>query len=141
MRSLSSSVVILMGLLVLWAVPAHGQIVSYKDTDGKRVFVNAEPAPTVRTPKTPLLRTAANGSRSAQPKRRWKRLPYCPLPSRPIGEDRGNDSRGFRSLSRGPGAGACRDPDGIELEQRAPFPEKARLGLCNSFREPRSSWA
>jgi len=61
MRSLSSSVVILMGLLVLWAVPAHGQIVSYVDTDGKRVFVNAEPAPTVRTPKTPLLRTAANG--------------------------------------------------------------------------------
>ena len=61
MRSLSNSVVILMGLLVLWAVPAHGQIVSYMDTDGKRVFVNAEPASPVRPPKTPLLRTAANG--------------------------------------------------------------------------------
>jgi soluble lytic murein transglycosylase-like protein len=61
MRSLSSSVVILVGTLVLWAIPAHGQIVSYKDSDGKRVFVNAEPAAAARPSKIPLLRTAATG--------------------------------------------------------------------------------
>jgi soluble lytic murein transglycosylase-like protein len=61
MRSLSSSVAILMGMLVMWAVPAHGQIVSYKDSNGKRVFVNSEPASTVRPSKIPLLRTAATG--------------------------------------------------------------------------------
>jgi soluble lytic murein transglycosylase-like protein len=61
MRSLSSSVVILVGTLVLWAIPAHGQIVSYKDDNGKRVFVNAEPAPAARPSKIPLLRTAATG--------------------------------------------------------------------------------
>jgi soluble lytic murein transglycosylase-like protein len=61
MRPLSSSVVILMGMLVLWAIPAHGQIVSYKDSNGKRVFINAEPVTAARPPKTPLLGTAANG--------------------------------------------------------------------------------
>ena len=61
MRSLSSSVVILVGTLVLWAVPAQGQIVSYKDSDGKRVFVNAEPATAARPSRIPLLRTAATG--------------------------------------------------------------------------------
>jgi soluble lytic murein transglycosylase-like protein len=61
MRSLSSSVAILVGMLVLCAVPAHGQIISYKDDSGKRVFVNAEPAPTARPSKIPLLRTAATG--------------------------------------------------------------------------------
>ncbi len=44
MRSLSSSVFILVGMLVLWAVPARGQIVSYKDSDGKRMFINSNPA-------------------------------------------------------------------------------------------------
>ena len=43
MRSLSSSVFILVGMLVLWAVPAHGQIVSYVDDGGKRVFINSNP--------------------------------------------------------------------------------------------------
>ena len=61
MRSLSSSVLILVGMLVLWAIPAHGQIVSYKDSDGKRVFINAEPVNVVRSARIPLLRTAANG--------------------------------------------------------------------------------
>ncbi len=61
MRSLSSSVVILLGTLVLWAVPAHGQIVSYKDANGKRVFINSDPGPAARTSKIPLLRTAATG--------------------------------------------------------------------------------
>jgi len=44
MRSLSSWVAIFVGMLVLWAVPARGQIVSYKDADGKRVFINSNPA-------------------------------------------------------------------------------------------------
>jgi soluble lytic murein transglycosylase-like protein len=48
-------------MLVLWAIPAHGQIVSYKDSDGKRVFINAEPVNVVRSARIPLLRTAANG--------------------------------------------------------------------------------
>src|SRR6266700_5788724 len=61
MRSLSSSVVILVGMLALLGVPAHGQIVSYKDSNGKRVFVNSDPAPAARPSKIPLLRTAATG--------------------------------------------------------------------------------
>jgi soluble lytic murein transglycosylase-like protein len=44
MRSLSNSVVILLVTLVLWANPAQGQIVSYKDDNGKRVFINSNPA-------------------------------------------------------------------------------------------------
>jgi membrane-bound lytic murein transglycosylase MltF len=54
MRSLSSSVLIFMGTLVLWAVPAHGQIVSYKDDGGKRVFINSNPAYVTRPVKTVL---------------------------------------------------------------------------------------
>jgi soluble lytic murein transglycosylase-like protein len=61
MRSLSSSVLILVGTLALWAIPAHGQIVSYKDSDGKRVFINAEPVNVARPTRIPLLRTAATG--------------------------------------------------------------------------------
>jgi soluble lytic murein transglycosylase-like protein len=61
MRSLSNSVVIFVGILVLWAVPAHGQIVSYMDSSGKRVFINSEPAPAARPSKIPLLKTAATG--------------------------------------------------------------------------------
>ena len=61
MRSLSSSLVILVGILVLWAVPARSQIVSYVDDSGKRVFVNSEPATVARPSKIPLLRTAATG--------------------------------------------------------------------------------
>ena len=53
MRSLSSSVVILVGMLVLWAIPAHGQIVSYMDANGKRVFINAEPVHAVRPVQGP----------------------------------------------------------------------------------------
>jgi len=61
MRSLSNSVIILLGMLVLCAVPAHGQIVSYMDSNGKRVFINSEPANAARPSKIPLLRTAATG--------------------------------------------------------------------------------
>ena len=50
MRSLSNSVATLVGMLVLWAIPAHGQIVSYRDSDGKRVFINSSPAAYVARP-------------------------------------------------------------------------------------------
>jgi soluble lytic murein transglycosylase-like protein len=43
MRSLSSSVAILMGTLVLWGLPAQAQIVSYRDDGGKRVYINSNP--------------------------------------------------------------------------------------------------
>jgi soluble lytic murein transglycosylase-like protein len=61
MRSLSSSVVMFVGMLVLWAIPAQGQIVSYRDSNGKRVFINSEPVTAARPSKIPLLRTAATG--------------------------------------------------------------------------------
>src|SRR5579863_9552207 len=68
MRSLSSSVAILLGTLILWAIPARGQIISYKDSDGKRVFVNAEPvAPAPRPARIPLLKTAATGLTLSNP--------------------------------------------------------------------------
>jgi soluble lytic murein transglycosylase-like protein len=69
MRGLSNSVAIILGALALWAIPARGQIVSYTDVSGKRVFVNAEPAPVAHTSKAPLSKTAANGFtlRTAQP--------------------------------------------------------------------------
>lgn len=68
MRGLSNSVIILLGTLVFWALPAKGQIVSYVDAGGKRVFINADPAPVRASKKTPLLRTDATGltPRSAQ---------------------------------------------------------------------------
>jgi soluble lytic murein transglycosylase-like protein len=75
MRSLSSSVVIFVGMLVLWAVPARGQIVSYKDSDGKRVFINAEPVAPVRTAKIPLLKTAANGMTLSTPQTSFAESP------------------------------------------------------------------
>ena len=53
MRRLSNSVVMLLGILAIWAVPAHGQIVSYLDAGGKRVFINSDPVVN-RTPKAPL---------------------------------------------------------------------------------------
>ena len=50
----SKTVGILLGTLVLCALPAHGQIVSYLDSGGKRVFVNADPNPPARVTKTSL---------------------------------------------------------------------------------------
>jgi len=61
MRWLSNSVSILLGALVLWAVPAHGQIVSYMDTSGKRVFINAEPAPAPPPTKASVSKTVPPG--------------------------------------------------------------------------------
>jgi soluble lytic murein transglycosylase-like protein len=54
-------VVMFVGVLVLWAIPAQGQIVSYRDSNGKRVFINSEPVTAARPSKIPLLRTAATG--------------------------------------------------------------------------------
>lgn len=54
MRALSNSVAILLVTLALWASPAQGQIVSYKDESGKRVFVNSNPAYVARPVKAVL---------------------------------------------------------------------------------------
>ena len=51
---LSKTVGILLGTLVLCALPAHGQIVSYLDSEGRRVFINADPNPPARVIKTSL---------------------------------------------------------------------------------------
>jgi soluble lytic murein transglycosylase-like protein len=45
---------ILLWTLALCAIPTHGQIVSYMDSAGKRIFVNAEPNPAARTVKTSM---------------------------------------------------------------------------------------
>ena len=44
MKPYLSSVAILLGFLVLCAVPTRGQIVSYRDDSGRRIFINANPA-------------------------------------------------------------------------------------------------
>ena len=61
MRSLSSSVAILVATLVLGVIPARGQIMSYLDSNGKRVFVNAEVSAAPKPARVPFLRTAATG--------------------------------------------------------------------------------
>jgi len=55
-RSVTNSVLILLGTLALCSVPAQGQIVSYLDDSGKRVFVNANPAYVPRPARTILPR-------------------------------------------------------------------------------------
>jgi soluble lytic murein transglycosylase-like protein len=61
------TVCILLGTLILCAVPTHGQIVSYMDSDGKRLFINADPTPAARTVKasirgfTPLAGAMSRG--------------------------------------------------------------------------------
>ena len=60
-RSLSKTAGILLGMMILCTIPAHGQIVSYMDSGGKRVFINSDPAPAARPSRTPLLKTAATG--------------------------------------------------------------------------------
>jgi transglycosylase-like protein with SLT domain len=55
---------ILLGALTLATIPAHGQIVSYMDSNGKRVFVNADPVPAPKVTKTSLRGfTSASGSK------------------------------------------------------------------------------
>ena len=58
-RSLSKTAGILLGMIVLCTVPAHGQIVSYLDSSGKRVFINAEPPATVKPVKASLAGSGA----------------------------------------------------------------------------------
>jgi soluble lytic murein transglycosylase-like protein len=53
-RTLSNSVAILLGILTLCAIPAHGQIVSYMDSTGKRVYINADPAPVAKRAKATM---------------------------------------------------------------------------------------
>ena len=72
MRGLTKSALIPIATLALWAVsfcaiPAHSQIVSYRDDSGKRVFVNSDPAPP-KPSKVPLLRTSADGSMPRSPR-------------------------------------------------------------------------
>jgi soluble lytic murein transglycosylase-like protein len=57
---------ILLGLMALCSVPAHGQIVSYTDNNGKRVFVNENPAPAVRPVKVSLARGFARVGYASQ---------------------------------------------------------------------------
>jgi len=72
-RSLSKSVLMLLGSLVALTIPAQGQIVSYHDDSGKRVFVNANPAFAARPARTALprgftpLRSGSQASHGAAP--------------------------------------------------------------------------
>jgi len=52
-HSRTSSVAFLIGMLAICALPAHGQIVSYLDSTGKRVFINADPRPVPKPTKPP----------------------------------------------------------------------------------------
>src|ERR1700690_2331472 len=55
---------ILLGTLTLWTIPTHGQIVSYLDYDGKRVFVNADPVPAPKVTKASIRGfSSASGSK------------------------------------------------------------------------------
>jgi soluble lytic murein transglycosylase-like protein len=60
----TKTVGILLGTIVLCAIPAHGQIVSYLDSSGKRVFVNADPKPSGKrvNPSLPGAAPVANTS-------------------------------------------------------------------------------
>ncbi len=55
---------ILLGALTLATIPARGQIVSYMDSNGKRVFVNADPAPAPKVTKASIRGfSSASGSK------------------------------------------------------------------------------
>lgn len=47
---------ILLGIIGLCAIPARAQIVSYLDSSGKRVFVNADPPPKVHSKRPSLVK-------------------------------------------------------------------------------------
>ena len=125
MRSLSSSVLILVGMLATWAIPAHGQIVSYKDSDGKRVFINAEPVNVLRPARIPLLRTAANG---LTPSTIQSSFAASLEMSAAEKANREKIEQMIREVSVryrvGSGAGSSRDADGIELEFARRFPKR-----------------
>jgi soluble lytic murein transglycosylase-like protein len=77
----SKSVGILLGVLVLCAIPAHGQIVSYLDSSGKRVFINADLKPAGKKGKPSLPGTAPAANDSPQTTQNQ------PTPSLPIGAE------------------------------------------------------
>ena len=69
MRRLSNSVAILLGALVVWAIPTRGQIVSYTDDGGRRIFVNATPSIASQRVKGVLprgFRPTGNGLQTTQ---------------------------------------------------------------------------
>ena len=68
-RKLSKTAGILLVMMILCAMPAHAQIVSYLDSTGKRVFINEEPAHAVRQVKSSIsgtTTTAGTASRATQ---------------------------------------------------------------------------
>jgi soluble lytic murein transglycosylase-like protein len=54
----ASPAAILLGIIGLCAMPAHAQIVSYLDSSGKRVFVNADPPTPARHGRPSLVKAA-----------------------------------------------------------------------------------
>jgi soluble lytic murein transglycosylase-like protein len=64
----------LLTMITLCALPAHGQIVSYMDSTGKRVFINAEPARAVRQAKASTTGASAAGLTASGTR------PSAPLP-------------------------------------------------------------
>lgn len=52
-RTQSKSIAVLLGILAWCTIPAHAQIVSYMDSSGRRVFINADPPHVVAPAKKP----------------------------------------------------------------------------------------
>jgi soluble lytic murein transglycosylase-like protein len=59
-HSLSKTAGILLAMMILCSIPAHGQIVSYMDSNGKRVFINADPPAAVRPARASLSGAGAS---------------------------------------------------------------------------------
>jgi soluble lytic murein transglycosylase-like protein len=74
-RARSKTLVILLGVMALCSVPAHGQIVSYMDSSGKRVFVNADPPAAVRPVKGSLATGIPAGFKSSTTQIRYTASP------------------------------------------------------------------
>ena len=64
-RAHFKTLTILLGIMALCAIPTHGQIVSYMDSSGKRVFVNADPPSAARPAKGSLTIRIAAGFKSS----------------------------------------------------------------------------
>jgi soluble lytic murein transglycosylase-like protein len=57
--SLSKTAGILLGFICVCTIPAYGQIVSYLDSNGKRVFINADPPPSLRQAKASIAESTS----------------------------------------------------------------------------------
>jgi len=68
-------VTILLGLNGLCSIPAHGQIVSYMDSSGKRVFVNADPPAAARPAKGSFATGIPTGFKSSTTQIRYTASP------------------------------------------------------------------